>query len=237
VRRAIAAYFGLVTSTDHNVGRVLGALEAAGLAETTRILYSADHGDNLGTRGLWGKSTMYEEAAGVPMIAAGPGLPRGMVCREPVTLADCFPTIVKWAGIAPSPDDRDLPGMALDEVALKSPRRTVLCEYHATGAATGAFMIRKGRFKFVYYAGMPPQLFHLDADPQETRDLALEAGYGGLAADCERELRAVVDPEAADALAKSDQAAKIAALGGREAILGRGSFAYSPAPGTEAVYN
>jgi choline-sulfatase len=237
VRRAIAAYFGLVTSTDHNVGRVLAALAAAGLAETTRILYSADHGDNLGTRGLWGKSTMYEEAAGVPMIAAGPGLPQGMVCREPVTLADAFPTILKWTGVAPSPDDRDLPGMPLDAVALTAPRRTILCEYHATGAATGAFMIRKGRFKFVYYAGMRPQLFDLDADPQETRDLAQEPGYRGLAADCERELRAVVDPEAADALAKSDQAAKIAAFGGRDAILGRGSFAYSPAPGTEAVYN
>jgi choline-sulfatase len=237
VRRAIAAYFGLVSYTDHNVGRVLAALETAGLADATRILYSADHGDNLGTRGLWGKSTMYEEAAGVPMIAAGPGLPRGMVCREPVTLADCFPTIVKWTGVAPSPQDRDLPGLPLDEVALAAPKRTVLSEYHATGAATGAFMIRKGRFKFVYYAHMPPQLFDLDADPQEARDLAQEAGYQGLAADCERELRAVVDPEAAARLAKSDQAARIAAFGGREAILQRGSFAYSPAPGTAAVYN
>ena len=171
MRRAIAAYFGLVSSTDHNVGRMLAALEAAGLAETTRILYSADHGDNLGTRGLWGKSTMYEESAGVPMIAAGPGLPQGMVCREPVSLADCFPTVVKWAGLPPHPDDRDLPGMPLDEIALTAPRRTVLAEYHATGAATGAFMIRKGRFKFVHYVGMKPQLFDLDADPQETRDL------------------------------------------------------------------
>jgi choline-sulfatase len=237
VRRAIAAYFGLVSYTDHNVGQVLGALEAAGLAGTTRVIYSADHGDNLGTRELWGKSTMYEEAAGVPMIAAGPELRQGMVCREPVTLADAFPTIVKWTGVAPHPDDQDLPGMPLDEVALTAPQRTVLSEYHATGAATGTFMIRKGRFKFVYYAGMQPQLFDLDTDPQETRDLAQEAGYGGLAADCARELRAVVDPEAADRLAKSDQAAKIAEFGGREAILDRGSFAYSPAPGTEAVFN
>jgi len=246
-RRAIAAYFGLVTSTDHNVGRLLAALEAAGLADSTRIIYSADHGDNLGTRGLWGKSTMYEEAAGVPLIVAGPGLPQGMVSRAPATLADCFPTIVKWTGVkwtgvkwagaAANPADRDLPGLPLDEVALCNPRRTVLCEYHATGAATGAFMIRKGCFKFVYYVGMPPQLFDLDADPQEVRDLAQESGYVGLVADCERELRAVVDPKAADALAKNDQAKKIAAFGGRAAIEGRGSFAYSPAPGTAAVYN
>ena len=74
------------------------------------------------------------------------------------------------------------------------------------------------------------------------RDVGVDAHdiaqrHAGLAEDCETELRAVVDPEAADALAKSDQAAKIAEFGGREAILGRGSFAYSPAPGTEAVYN
>ena len=118
-----------------------------------------------------------------------------------------------------------------------APRRTILSEYHATGAATGAFMIRKGKFKYVYYAGMPPQLFDLDADPQETRDLAREPGYAGLVADCEKELRRVVDPDAADALAKADQRARIAAFGGREAILKRGSFGYSPAPGTQPVYN
>lgn len=237
VRRAIAAYFGLVSSTDHNVGRILAALDAAGLSESTRILYSADHGDNLGSRELWGKSTMYEESAGVPMIMAGPELPCGAVCREPVTLADCFPSIVKWAGLPPHPDDRDLPGLPLDEVARTAPQRTVLCEYHATGAATGAFMIRKGRFKFCYYVGMPPQLFDLDTDPQETRDLAADVGYQGLVADCERELRRIVDPEAADRLARSDQAAKIAQFGGREKILAKGGFAYSPPPGAAAIYN
>jgi choline-sulfatase len=237
LQRALAAYFGMVSYVDHNVGRLVGALEASGLAGTTRVLYSADHGDNLGTRGLWGKSTMYEESAGVPMIMAGPGLPQGMVCRAPVSLADCFPTIVKWAGVAPHPEDRDLPGMPLDEVALTAPQRTVLSEYHAAGAATGAFMIRKDAFKYVYYAGMPAQLFDLAADPQETCDLAAEPGYAGLLADCERQLRTVVDPDAADRLAKSDQRARIAAYGGREAIQQLGSFSHSPVPGTQAVYN
>jgi choline-sulfatase len=98
-------------------------------------------------------------------------------------------------------------------------------------------MIRKGPFKYVYYAGMQPQLFDLAADPQETRDLAREPGFVGLLADCERELRVVVDPDAADALAKADQRARIAAYGGREAILQLGSFGHSPVPGTAAVYN
>jgi choline-sulfatase len=238
LRRAIAAYFGLVSKIDHHVGELLDALAASGLADTTRVLYSSDHGDNLGTRGLWGKSTMYEESAGVPMLVAGPELPRGAVCREPVSLVDAFPTIIAGAGLAPHPDDRDLPGASLfDIVRGVAPRRTVMSEYHAAGAATGAFMIRKGPFKYVYYAGMPPQLFDLDADPQEARDLANDTGYRGLIAQCEAELRRVVDPDAADALAKADQAARIAAFGGREAILARGSFGYSPTPGTKPVYN
>ena len=238
LRRAIAAYFALVSLIDHRVGELLAALAASGLADTTRVLYSSDHGDNLGTRGLWGKSNMYEESAGVPMILAGPGVPRGVVCHEPVSLVDAFPTIIAGAGLPPKPEDRDLPGASLFDVARGvGPRRTVLSQYHATGAATGAFMIRKGPFKYVYYAGMPPQLFDLDADPQETKDLASDPGYRSLLARCEAELRRVVDPDAADALAKADQRARIAAFGGREAILARGSLSYSPTPGTKAVYN
>ena len=238
LRRALAAYFGLVSFVDDNVGKLMRTLEVTGLADTTRILYSADHGDNLGTRRLWGKSTMYEESAGIPMIFAGPEVPQGFVCREPVSLVDAFPTVTDCVGLPPHPDDRDLPGASLFEIVKgTAPRRTILSEYHAAGAATGAFMIRKGKFKYVYYAGMPPQLFDLDADPQETRDLAREPGYAGLVADCEVELRRVVDPDAADALAKSDQRARIAAFGGREAILKRGSFGYSPTPGSEPVYN
>ena len=238
LRRAIAAYFGLVSFVDSNVGKLMEALAATGLADTTRVLYSADHGDNLGTRGLWGKSNMYEEAAGVPMILAGPELPEGFVCHEPVSLIDVFPTVTACIGLTTHPDDRDLPGSSLFDAARGvAPNRTMLSEYHAAGAATGAFMIRKGRFKYVYYAGMPPQLFDLDSDPQEARDLAREPGYQGLVADCERELRRVVDPDAADALAKADQRARIAAFGGRETILQRGSFGHSPTPGAKAVYN
>lgn len=238
VRKAIAAYFGLVSFVDHNVGRLVKALEVNGLAEDTRIIYTSDHGDNLGARGLWGKSNMYEDSAAVPMIMAGPEVPQGVACTEPVSLVDCFPTIVDCVGMKPDPADRDLPGSSLfDVVAGIAPSRTVMSEYHAAGSATGAFMIRKGRFKYVYYVGMPAQLFDLEADPYERRDLAMEAGYRGLAADCEAALRKVVDPEAADRLARQDQAAKIAALGGREAILAKGSFGYSPVPGTQAIYN
>jgi choline-sulfatase len=133
--------------------------------------------------------------------------------------------------------DGDLPGASLLDVARGTAApRTVLCEYHAAGAATGAFMVRKGRFKCVHYVGMPPQLFDLDADPYEAHDWGTEPDYAGLVAQCEGELRRVVDPEKADAAARSDQAERIAAFGGRNAIIARGTFGYSPPPGTKPVY-
>jgi len=237
LRKAIAAYFGLVSFVDHNVGRLVNTLEDVGLATETRVIYTSDHGDNLGTRGLWGKSTMYEESAGVPMIMAGPEVPQGFAVQEPVTLVDCFPTILDCVGQPKQKDDMDLPGISLfDIVRGAGPRRTVLSEYHASGAATGVFMIRKGHYKYVHYVGMPPQLFDLDADPQETRDLGQNADYRGVVMDCEAALRDVVDPEAADRQAFADQEARLATLGGREAIIARGGFLFSPVPGTEPVY-
>ncbi|MEM9756658.1 MAG: sulfatase-like hydrolase/transferase, partial [Pseudomonadota bacterium] len=86
-RAAIASYFGLCTWLDHNVGRILGALDAAGLSATTRVAYSSDHGDNVGARGLWGKSNLYEESVAIPMILAGPGIPQG-TSATPVSLLD-----------------------------------------------------------------------------------------------------------------------------------------------------
>ena len=185
-----------------------------------------------------GKSTMYEESAGVPLIIAGRDIPSGFVCREPVTLVDCFPTILEAAGVPPHPDDRDLPGRSLVDLARGiGPRRTVLCEYHAAGGATAAFMTRHGPFKFVHYVGMPPMLFDLDRDPQERNDLGADPGYQGLIRDCLEDLRHILDPEAVDRRAHAEQEARIAQFGGRQAILARGSFGYSPIPGDKPIYD
>ena len=135
VRRAIAAYFGLTTFMDDNVGKILAALESAGQLENTRVIYSSDHGDNLGTRGMWGKSTMYEESAGIPLLMAGPDIPAGKVCDVPVTLVDAFQTIVDSVGARRDAQDAALPGHSLLDIAQgRVPARTILSEYHAAGA-------------------------------------------------------------------------------------------------------
>jgi choline-sulfatase len=117
VKRAIAGYAGLVSAMDENVGLVLRALEAAGLAGSTRVIYTSDHGDNLGARGLWGKSTLYEESAGVPLIMAGPDIAAGKRRRH-AGLAHRLRADVPRRDRRRAPRGADaLPGASLFDVA------------------------------------------------------------------------------------------------------------------------
>lgn len=235
VRRAIAGYSGLVSFMDEQVGHVLRALEDCGLDRSTRILYTSDHGDNVGARGLWGKSTLYEESAGVPLILAGPDVPHGRVVATPASLVDCAPTILEAAGLPPAAGGRALPGASLFALANGAqPERPVVSEYHATGSTAGAYMLRFGHWKYCHYVGAPPQLFDLEADPEELSDRAGDPRCAATVAEGERRLRAVLDPDATDARAKRRQAELLARFGGREAALARGDLPFTPAPGTAA---
>ena len=237
VKRAIAAYMGSVSFMDHNVGKVLASLEQAGLNDSTRVIYSSDHGENLGARGLWAKNTLYEDSAGIPLILAGPGVPEGRVVTDPVSLVDVFPTVLECVGAKPANEDANLPGASLLTGAAKGamPDRTVLSEYHASGSPSGSFMIRHGKFKYIHYCGYAPMLFDLQNDPYERRDLAGDPSFKADLAACVARLRATLDPEAIDRLAKADQANMIHRLGGKEAVLGRGAIRHSPPPGVAAT--
>jgi choline-sulfatase len=236
VRRAIAAYYALVSFLDDNIGKILRALEDAGLADTTRVIYTTDHGDNLGCRGLWGKSVMYEESAAVPLVMTGADVAPGTVVDTPVSLVDIYRSALECVGCPVPVADAALPSRSLWEIATGArPERTVLSEYHAAGSITGSFMIRHGRWKYVYHVGYAPELFDLDADPGETRDLAADPGMAATLAECETQLRRICDPEAINAEAFADQRRRIAEHGGAEAIKRRGDYSYTPAPGETPV--
>jgi choline-sulfatase len=240
VQRARAGYFGLVSSLDENIGHVLDTLEDAGLAATTRVLYTSDHGDNLGARGLWGKQVLYEEAAKVPLLFAGPDVPAGAVRATPVSHVDAYPTILQCVG-ADAPEHYDgQPGVSLFRLAAgETPERAILSEYHASSSRAGEYMIRYGKWKYIYYVHYPeqPQLFDLEADPEELRDLGTEAAYAAVRKELHGRLRAILDPEEVDRRAKRRQAEIVTANGGREAVIARGSFAYSPPPGFKAEFS
>jgi choline-sulfatase len=88
----------------------------------------------------------------------------------------------------------------------------------------------------MYYVGFPPQLYDLARDPEELRDVSKEPQYAQALNGFERELRGLVDPEAVDAQAKADQRAIVERNGGREAVVSKGSFGYTPAPGETPEY-
>ncbi len=224
--RAMAAYYGLCTWLDHNIGTILTALADAGFGENTTIVYTSDHGDNVGARGLWGKSNLYQESVSVPMIMAGPDINPGL-CHTPVSLLDLSATIPAHFGLPFEGDGRSLAELASE---ADDPDRPVLSQYHAVGAVSGAFMLRKGRWKLNHYVGFAPELFDLQTDPEELTDLAGDPNYAAIVKELENELRKHLDPEAVDAQAFADQEDMIARYGGREAALKLGAPAATPPP-------
>ena len=215
----------------------MNVVSEMGLEATTDVIYTSDHGDNLGSRGLWGKSTMYEEIAGVPLICAGPSFPAGEVIGTPVSHVDAFPTLMQVAG-EPFEAMRDnYPGHSLAEIARGlEPVRTVLSEYHGMGSTTGAYMIRVENYKYVYYVKYAPQLFDLQSDPDELNDLAGDAAMTGVLEDCRQRLFALLDPVEVDHRAKARQAQLLEMHGGREAVIARGDLGFTPAPGVVANF-
>lgn len=226
---ARASYLGLCSFVDDLIGQVLGALEDSGQAGETDILFTSDHGEMQGDHGYWTKMVMYEEAVGIPMILSGPGAPKG-VCNTPVSLVDVHKTILDGAGIAASEEDEKRPGRSLYDVARAGDDRdrVAFSEYHDCGAITGMFMIRYRNWKYVYYPGFPPQLFDMDADMYENRDLAHSTQHRDVIDVCHAKLLEICDPDAVNARCFDDQAAVIERLGGVKGILGIEPYDYTP---------
>ena len=231
LRAGLTAYYGLCSFLDFQIGRILTALDESGFAHDTLIIYTSDHGESLGNRGLWGKSVMYEESSGVPLVLAGPGIAAGRRCATPVSLVDVYPTVVENVCGDLDARERALPGENLATVARERPaNRVVFSEIHDDGSMTGEFMVRQGDWKLVHYVGHPPQLFDLAADPFEERDLAGRSEAAEIRNRLYDELYAIVDPEAVDRAAFADQQDRIERLGGVEAILSRPDFNFTPLP-------
>lgn len=229
-----AAYYATISYLDALVGRVLAALEASGQAENTVIVYTSDHGFSLGDHFIFGLFHMFEEALKVPLVLSGRNVPAGVQIAAPVSHVDLIPTVLEAAGPGAAPAQPNplaaslwplLSGRAQD-------RGPVFAEYHGTATRTGGYVLRDGRMKLIHFVDMPAQLFDLEADPEEARDLAGDPDHADGLARMMGLLRERIDPEAVDALAKSAQEALIGEHGGKAAVLKKmGGFSYSPPPG------
>ncbi|MBS7662752.1 choline-sulfatase [Pseudomonas lalucatii] len=190
IKDARRAYFGACSYIDSNIGKLLKTLKDCDLAEDTIIVFSGDHGDMLGERGLWYKMHWFEMAARVPFLVHAPQRFAAHRVSQSVSTMDLLPTLVELAGGSVEP------GLALDGRSLLPHLRgegghdEVLGEYMAEGSDAPLMMIRRAQWKFIYSEKDPLLLFDLVNDPRELENLAAAAEYQDLVAELLAEARA-----------------------------------------------
>ncbi len=177
IRNCIAAYYANVTYMDSSVGRLLEALERLGLAANTIVIYTSDHGEMLFQHGITQKHCFFEAAAAVPLVMAGPGMPRKERREHIVSLLDLFPTLAPMCGAA-SPGTLEGENIA-EVIAGSAPTegRCAFSEFYSFGYAER--MVRTPEWKYVHSETWSPQLFNLREDPLEIENLAGRPEYAG----------------------------------------------------------
>ncbi|RMD78140.1 MAG: hypothetical protein D6820_10450 [Lentisphaerae bacterium] len=172
-RNYLAAYYALVAEIDHHIGRILQTLEQTGQLENTIIIYTADHGDFVGTHGMVEKCAaghnVYEDTLRVPLIIAWPGVGRArQVCDDLVELVDLFPTVLDAAGI-----------VCREQAGYPLPGQSLLPCLTGQGRVDRRFAISENRLQTTVISAsyklavshdpqkIPPMLFDCVTDPYE----------------------------------------------------------------------
>ncbi|MBO0664236.1 choline-sulfatase [Jiella sp. MQZ9-1] len=206
VRRARRGYFANLAYLDAKIGSILDVLNRTRMADNTVVVFVSDHGDMLGERGLWFKMSFFDGSARVPLMIAAPGI---APCRvdDPVSTIDMAPTLADLAGIdmgdiMPWTDGHSLVPM-IEGAARSEP---VYMEYAAEGSYAPLVSIREGRWKFNHCELDPPQLFDLDADPDERTNLATDPAHAETLAGFQAKMRAKWDMARFDVEVRESQA-------------------------------
>ena len=210
VRRMHVGYYCQVEQLDMNVGLILNALEKQELMEDTLIIYTSDHGEQLGHHGLWWKCCMFEESVHIPLIVSGKGVKAGQIIKENVSLVDVLPTAIEAvSGDCIQRIDGESLWSGCKGEGVKRSRDFVFSEYHGHGSRGAMYMIRWKHWKYVYFTGYKPQLFNLEEDAEENIDLLGGHIYDGMhaeiAEECHNRLLSVFDPEEVNKRALSFQ--------------------------------
>jgi arylsulfatase A-like enzyme len=190
-----ANYYGMISLIDHNVGRILTALDDLGLAENTLVVYTTDHGDMLGNHGLYLKGpTPYEDLLRVTLVARGPGVAGGAVVSEPMSTLDLAATMYDFAGCGAS---GPLQGRSLRRLLCggTETRDAAYSEWHVHPSRCGVWLklrtvrtrTHKCTFELDSGAG---ELYDLVNDPHEMRNVFDDPGYATVRKEFEALMRA-----------------------------------------------
>ncbi len=206
VRRARRAYFANISYVDEKIGEILGVLRAMRAEEETVVLFTSDHGEMLGEKGLWFKMSPFEGSARVPLMIAVPGQAEGRT-DHPVSTLDVLPTLADHAGL-------DLAGIAdwCDGESLRdggAGRAPVPMEYAAEGTVAPLVALIEGGWKYIHCAADPAQLYDLAEDPYEMRNLAAEPAHADRVAAMARAVSARWDLAGFDAQVRESQARRL----------------------------
>jgi len=176
-RRALAAQYACITFVDAQLGRVLDALDRLKLTDDTIVVALGDHGFQLGEHGLWRKDTLFEESARAPLIIAGPGVKKaGAPTSALVEFLDVYPTLVELTDL---PRPAGLQGTSLVPL-LRDPQaggRKAAFTFRACGTPQLGRSVRDDRYRFTEWPDGSRELYDLDADPGERRNLAADSGH------------------------------------------------------------
>ena len=186
VRVARHAYYGSISFLDRQVGRLLDVMDETGLSDNTAIVFTSDHGDMLGERGLWYKKCFFENAIRVPLLVHVPGATQRNISAN-VSLVDLLPTLLELA----DPEPESVESLLVDEPDGKSLLtlindpdsdwdNTVYGESLAEGAGAAIVMVLRDRYKYCASGIDPEQLYDLSEDPHELVNLARDPAYDDL---------------------------------------------------------
>ncbi len=163
----IRLYYAMVTQMDAQIGRLLDTLDELGLADSTAVVFTADHGDMQGSHGEINKCLPWEESAGIPLIVRVPGGAVGQVSDALVSGVDYFPTCLDFAGLPAEPSVDGVSFAPLTRGQSQTLEGPIFSE------RPNWWMVRQGRHKLVVRAEgqAPTGLFDLEADPYELANL------------------------------------------------------------------
>lgn len=193
----MAMYLARIEYVDMQLGRLLDALDAAGRADDTVVIFTADHGENMGRHGIWGKMNFYEEAQRIPLYVRQPG-GEARVIDTPVSLVDLLPTLADLGG-ADVTFPIDGHSLAPLLAGKTQPSRTVFSEYHGYRAPGGLYMTLVNDFKYCHNVNEPDELYDLRTDPQEVDNRIDDPACAAAREACMTELRRIVDVDRMEA--------------------------------------
>lgn len=197
--RARRGYYAMISYIDDVVGELLSELDRLGMADNTVVIFTSDHGDQLGEHGMYFKRTLREWSVRVPLIVAGLGVHGGQRVTEPVSLVDLHPTLAELAeAVLPESVSRHFAGASIVGHLRGEPTSAhpdVIVENYAEGTITPVRALVRGRHKLIQAAGLPDQFFDLHSDPAESTNLIDDPAYAADTAELRKVMALSWDPD------------------------------------------